>query len=144
MTTIRTGSDVETIAFATEFAQVLRGGDVVALCGDLGAGKTQFVKGVAAALGIPGAVSSPTYVIAQHHGGGRLPLVHLDLYRLADAEHEIVDMGWFDWIADGAVLVVEWAEKIPGLLSAARGYRVSIVDAGGSQREITVAGSPMI
>lgn len=109
----------ETWAVAREFAKGLRAGDVVCLEGDLGAGKTTFTQGLAAALGVPGRVNSPTFCIVQEHRGSVL-LVHMDLYRL-HGEDDVVAIGWEDYLAEGAILVVEWPERAGNLIpSSAR------------------------
>src|SRR6266480_3939812 len=109
--TITTHSEVETAAAGRDLASHLSAGSVVLLFGDLGAGKTAFVRGLAEGLGIPAEdVSSPTFTIMQEYRGGRLPLYHVDLYRLDDPR-EIEDLG-LDEITVGAVLAIEWAEKL--------------------------------
>src|ERR1700757_5427862 len=87
----------ETREVATEFVPDLKAGNVVALVGDLGAGKTEFVKGLAAALGSPAAVTSPTFTLIHEYLGGRLPLYHMDFYRLSseDELNEIGSQGFF-------------------------------------------------
>ena len=104
-----------TIAFGRAFAAPLRAGTVLALCGDLGAGKTHFVKGLAAGLGTDAAVTSPTFTLIHEYPGGRLPLFHFDLYRL-ESEDELLRIGFDDYLDAGGVLALEWAEKFPALL----------------------------
>jgi tRNA threonylcarbamoyladenosine biosynthesis protein TsaE len=112
VTTIATASESETAAVGRDLAGTLRAGDVVLLYGDLGAGKTAFVKGLAEGLGVArDEVSSPTFTLVQEYRGGRLTLFHVDLYRLDDPR-EIVDLG-LDEIAAGGVLAIEWADKLP-------------------------------
>ena len=111
----------ETWALARQLAGELKPGDVVCLEGDLGAGKTTFTQGLAAALGVSGRVNSPTFCIVQEHrrqstavGGNRL-LVHMDLYRLHD-ENDVIAIGWEDYLAQGAILVVEWPDRAGTLI----------------------------
>lgn len=117
------GSVEETWELAKKLAPELKPGDVVCLEGDLGAGKTTFTQGLAAAMGVPGRVNSPTFCIVQEHR--RLPssasspslLVHMDLYRL-HGEDDVIAIGWEDYLAEGAILVVEWPERAGTLIPA--------------------------
>ena len=109
------GSVEETWALARQFAAELKPGDVVCLEGDLGAGKTTFTQGLAAAMGVSGRVTSPTFCLVQEHRGDGAFLVHMDLYRLHD-EADVVAIGWEDYLADGATLVVEWPERAGSLV----------------------------
>jgi len=112
--TLTTHSEDETASAARSLAATLGPGDVVLLYGDLGAGKTAFTRGLAEGLGLQGTdVSSPTFTLVHEYRGGRVPLVHVDLYRL-DNPREIDDLG-LEEIAAGGVLAVEWAEKFPQL-----------------------------
>jgi tRNA threonylcarbamoyladenosine biosynthesis protein TsaE len=112
--TATTASEAETGAVGRDLAARLRAGDVVLLYGDLGAGKTAFVKGLAEGLNVSrDDVSSPTFTLIQEYRGGRLPLYHADLYRINDPR-EIEDLGLDEIAADG-VLAIEWAEKLPAL-----------------------------
>ena len=100
----------ETWKLAADIASELKPGDVLCLEGDLGAGKTTFTQGLAHALGVPGRVTSPTFCIVQEHAGEKTLLVHMDLYRLHD-EDDVLAIGWEDYLARGAILVVEWPER---------------------------------
>jgi tRNA threonylcarbamoyladenosine biosynthesis protein TsaE len=107
-----TRSESETADVGRRLAESLETASVVLLYGDLGAGKTAFVKGLAEGLGVArDEVSSPTFTLVQEYRGGRLPLVHVDLYRLNDGR-EIDDLG-LDEIASSGVLAIEWADKLP-------------------------------
>jgi tRNA threonylcarbamoyladenosine biosynthesis protein TsaE len=105
-----TRSESETLGLAAGLARTLGPGDVVALIGDLGAGKTVFAKGVAGALGVCGAVTSPTFTLIQEYRGS-IPLYHMDLYRLRDIK-EILDIGAEDYFYGDGVCLIEWAEKL--------------------------------
>jgi tRNA threonylcarbamoyladenosine biosynthesis protein TsaE len=127
----------DTIAIGARLARQLRPGDVVALTGDLGSGKTVLTKGIAKGLGVKQVryVNSPTFVIVKEYRG-RIPLYHFDLYRL---DHPgVVDSENFEeyFYADG-VTVVEWADKIMGLLPARR-VEVKLSVAGEGKREIKI------
>ncbi len=106
-------------ALAARLAGALRGGELLALDGPLGAGKTSFVRGVATGLGIDAAlVASPTFVLAREYLG-RLRLMHLDAYRLHDAA-ELWDVGWEEFRADPrCVVALEWSQRVPALLDEA-------------------------
>ena len=116
----------ETWELARKLAAELKPGDVICLEGDLGAGKTTFTQGLAAALGVPGRVNSPTFCIVQEHRASSIPhpssliphpsyLVHMDLYRLHD-EDDVIAVGWEDYLAQGAILVVEWPDRAGSLI----------------------------
>ena len=113
--TCTTNSPEETEALGASLAQELEPGAVLAFTGDLGAGKTAFVRGLARGLGCPGRVTSPTFTIVNEYEGGRLPLFHFDMYRLASSE-ELFDIGWEDYLARGGVCAVEWSENIADAL----------------------------
>jgi tRNA threonylcarbamoyladenosine biosynthesis protein TsaE len=104
-------SPAETEALGEKFGRAAARGLVIALSGDLGAGKTQFVKGLARGLGISSRVHSPTFTLVNEYGGGRLKLFHLDLYRLETAE-QIWSAGIEEFLAPDGVAVVEWAERL--------------------------------
>ena len=133
--TIDTTDEAGTRTAAAALAAKLRAGDVVLLRGDLGAGKTVFVKGLAAGLGLdPDAVTSPTFTLVHQYHGGRLPLVHLDLYRIERIELD--EVGFDAALAEAGVLVVEWAERLARPVAGA--ITVSIRDRGGDEREIVI------
>ena len=129
-----TNSEHETFALAEKLARTLEPGAFVLLHGDLGAGKTVFVRGLAAGLGVdPDSVTSPTFVLVQQYRG-QIPLVHADLYRL-DGAAAVDDLGLED-LCSGAVVAVEWAERMPRI--PAGSVSVTIEDAGGDTRRITI------
>ena len=103
-------SERETEQLAQELAGQLRPGEVLALEGDLGAGKTAFTRGLARGLGFDGRVQSPTFTIVNEYEGGRLPLFHFDLYRLGSPE-ELFDIGWEDYLERCGVCAVEWSQN---------------------------------
>ena len=132
-----THSEAETADLGRALAASLQAGAVLLLSGDLGAGKTAFVRGVADGLGIDvGDVSSPTFTLVQEYRGGRLTLVHVDLYRLNDPR-EIDDLGLEEIGAD-AVLSIEWADRLPR--PPAEAIRIRIEHAGDEERRITTTG----
>jgi tRNA threonylcarbamoyladenosine biosynthesis protein TsaE len=133
VSTITTHSEEETAAAGRAMAATLRGGEVVLLEGDLGAGKTAFVRGLATGLGIdPAEVTSPTFTLAQEYRGGRLPLFHVDLYRLKAIE--VDDLGLDDMALEGGVLAIEWPDRLPRAYDAA--VRVDIAHGDGDTRTI--------
>ncbi|HEX5043032.1 MAG TPA: tRNA (adenosine(37)-N6)-threonylcarbamoyltransferase complex ATPase subunit type 1 TsaE [Candidatus Polarisedimenticolaceae bacterium] len=131
----------ETFALGRRTGKALRGGSLVVLQGELGAGKTVFARGVAVGLGIPEAeVSSPTFTLVQEYRGGRLPLFHADLYRL-EADADMGALGIEDMLQAGGVVVVEWGERLPGHLR--RGATtVRFEDLGEDARRIHVESEP--
>jgi tRNA threonylcarbamoyladenosine biosynthesis protein TsaE len=132
---IRTMSASETIALGARLGRVAEPGDLVCLWGDLGAGKTQLAKGIARGLGIADTVNSPTFILMNEYAG-RLPLFHVDLYRLADAADALAGGVIDDRQADG-VTVVEWPDRMGGVLPAGR-LDVRIGGSGDEIREIEV------
>ncbi len=108
-------SEQETEALGETLAGKLSPGAVVAFTGDLGAGKTAFVRGMARGLGITQRVTSPTFTIVNEYEGGRLPLFHFDLYRLGSSE-ELFDIGWEDFLRRGGICAVEWSENVADAL----------------------------
>ena len=102
---------------ARRYASGLKSGSVIFLRGDLGAGKTAFVRGLAAGLGIsPETVSSPTFTFVKEYTGGRLPLAHFDMYRVGSPD-DLYSIGFFDYLDSDAVVAVEWSENIEDYVS---------------------------
>ena len=135
-----TGSEAETAAVGRDLGRTLAAGAVVLLFGDLGAGKTAFVRGLAEGLGVdPADVSSPTFTLIHEYRGGRLPLFHADLYRLTDAR-EIDELG-LDEIGEDGVLAIEWAEKLPRPTADATVIRIS--QGEGDSRTIEITNAPI-
>ena len=129
-------SESETRSIAVTLAADLVAGSVLLLSGDLGAGKTAFVRGLAEGLGISSdEVTSPTFTLVHEYRGGRLPLIHVDLYRLDRADFD--EIGLDDDLAARGVIAIEWAERltraIPGAVS------IKIVDQGGDLRSVEVS-----
>ncbi|MGI8706654.1 MAG: tRNA (adenosine(37)-N6)-threonylcarbamoyltransferase complex ATPase subunit type 1 TsaE [Actinomycetota bacterium] len=112
--TVTTSSPEETRILGASLAPSLLPGDVISLTGDLGAGKTAFVQGLASALGVETRVTSPSFTIV-HTYQGQFPLVHMDVYRL-DSFQEVIDLGFDELIDPEAILVVEWGEAVAPLL----------------------------
>jgi tRNA threonylcarbamoyladenosine biosynthesis protein TsaE len=110
-----TSSPEETELLGERLGVVLRAGDVVALTGDLGAGKTTFVHGAARGLGYEGPVTSPTFTLVKEYQG-RVPIYHLDIYRLERVQ-DVLDLGFEELVDRGAVVFVEWGDAIEALLS---------------------------
>ena len=106
------------IALGREIGEGLEAGTVLALQGDLGAGKTHFTKGLAAGLGCSSEVTSPTFTLVHEYPGGRLPLYHFDFYRM-ESEEEVLRVGWDEYLDEDGILVIEWPDKFPGLMPAA-------------------------
>jgi tRNA threonylcarbamoyladenosine biosynthesis protein TsaE len=103
-------SPADTAALGEQWGRTVESGLVIGLCGDLGAGKTQFVKGLARGLGIAARVQSPTFALVNTYAGGRLTLYHLDLYRL-DTPEQIAAAGLEEYLQPAGVTVIEWAER---------------------------------
>lgn len=103
-------SEKETEKIGEEFASEVGAGTVLAMYGDLGAGKTAFVRGLAKGMGLTARVSSPTFTIVNEYCGER-ELIHFDMYRLSSAD-ELFDIGWEDYLNRGAVCAVEWSENV--------------------------------
>ena len=132
-----THSPEETEAIGERLAEKLHPGTVLAYRGDLGAGKTAFTRGLCRGLGCRETVTSPTYTIVNEYLGGRLPLFHFDMYRLA-SDDDLWDIGWEDYLDRQGVCAVEWSENVPEAMAGA--LTVSIEKLVDTTRRITVDG----
>ena len=130
-----THSEAETEQTGAQFAEKLPDGAVVAMYGDLGAGKTAFVRGMARGMGLKCRVSSPTFTIVNEYLGER-ELIHFDMYRLNSAD-ELYDIGWEDYLNRGAVCAVEWSEKVTDAFTGEE-YTVRIDKLDSVSRRITI------
>ena len=131
-----TESQLQTEQLGERFAAVLRAGDMVAMRGGLGAGKTAFTRGVARGLGYTCPVSSPTFAIVNEYRGGRLELAHFDVYRIAD-ENELYGTGFYDYLDGGFVIFMEWSENVPFAIED-DAIILSIAHGEGDRRTITI------
>ena len=132
-----TNSPEETEKVGAALGKILTPGAVLAYRGDLGAGKTAFTRGLARGLGYGEPVTSPTYTIVNEYLGGRLPLFHFDMYRLASSD-DLWDIGWEDYLDRGGVCAVEWSENVADAMEDA--ILVTIEKTGEDSRKITIEG----
>lgn len=128
-------SESETEQIGQEFAAAIPDGSVVAMYGELGAGKTAFVRGMAKGMGLDSRVSSPTFTIVNEYLGSR-SLIHFDMYRLNNSD-ELFDIGWEDYLNRNAVCVVEWSEKVQDAFYGDE-YTVTIDKLSEQERKITI------
>ena len=135
-----TKNETETEALGARLAQSLNGGAVIAMYGDLGAGKTAFVRGMARGLGLDCRVSSPTFTIVNEYLGER-ELIHFDMYRLSSAD-ELFDIGWEDYISRGAICAVEWSENVEDAFYGDE-IKVTIEKLSDSERKVTIEGAEL-
>ncbi len=133
-----THNESETEALGARLAEKLPGGSVVAMYGDLGAGKTAFVRGMARGMGLSCRVSSPTFTIVNEYLGER-ELIHFDMYRIGGAD-ELFDIGWEDYLGRGAVCAVEWSENVEDAFFGDE-IVVRIEKLGETERKITIEGA---
>ena len=132
-----THSPEETEKIGASLAKQLSPGTVIAYWGDLGAGKTAFTRGLARGLGYTDLVTSPTYTIVNEYLGGRIPLFHFDMYRLASAD-DLWDIGWDDYLDRGGICAVEWSENVEDAMEGA--ICITIEKTGEESRRITIEG----
>ena len=132
-----TNSPEETEKVGAALGKILNPGTVLAYRGDLGAGKTAFTRGLARGLGYAEPVTSPTYTIVNEYLGGRLPLFHFDMYRLASSD-DLWDIGWEDYLDRNGIAAVEWSENISDALEDA--IVITIHKTGETSRRIEIKG----
>jgi len=113
MITLHTADEAH--AWGMQLASTLAAGDVIALCGNLGAGKTQITRGIVAGMGSQAAVTSPTFTLVHEYLDGRLPVFHFDFYRMEKAA-EVIGIGWDEFLNESGIIIVEWADMFPDLL----------------------------
>lgn len=134
--TIQLNSEAETRLLGLRIAEAAEPGDIVALIGDLGTGKTALTKYIAEGLGITEEVISPTFTIVKEYRSGRLPLFHFDVYRLSSGE-ELLDIGAEDYLEDSGLSVIEWADIVADVLPA-DALVVSLEYGDGNARTVTI------
>ena len=130
-------SPQDTEKIAQEFAKELKGGEVIAFTGNLGMGKTCFTRGLAKGLGFKGEVTSPTFALVNEYRGGRLDVVHFDMYRIGGWD-DLYSTGYFEYLDEDGVVVIEWSENIASALDNETIY-INIEVIGESSRRITVS-----
>ena len=129
------------IALGRRAGESSGGGEVFGLCGDLGAGKTHFVKGLVEGVGSGAAVSSPTFSLVHEYGGGQASVAHFDFYRVGCAD-ELLELGWDDYLDDHGVVVVEWADRFAELMpKGTRWFKFEV--RGDGLREVLEVGAPL-
>ena len=136
-----THSPAETEKIGEALGRIIPAGTIIAYRGNLGAGKTAFTRGLARGLGYTEAVTSPTYTIVNEYLGGRLPLFHFDMYRLASAD-DLWDIGWEDYLDRNGVCAVEWSENVEEALDGA--MSVTIERLGEEERRVCLEGGDFL
>ncbi len=138
---LTTASAEETERLGARIAGDLRPGDVVLVSGEVGAGKTTLIRGACLALGVDGPVTSPTFTIGRRYRGSRIPVSHLDLYRLESLDDE--DPGLLDdYLGPDSIAFIEWSEPAERDLQGGRVMRVGLRHAGGDRREVEIGAAP--
>jgi len=148
---VTTGSENETVKFGQKIGSQLRGGEVIALCGPLGSGKTHLIKGIVKGLGGEDAgreVTSPTFVLVNEYSGGstsltasRLDIFHIDAYRI-NSIAEFEQIGFDDYCYGGSVVLIEWADKVESALRGIKYIRIGLAHAGQNSRSIHIENAP--
>lgn len=126
----------QTISLGTKIGALLTPGDVIAMTGTLAAGKTTITKGIAQSLGVTENITSPTFCLISEYEGSKIPLYHMDVYRLDGAE-DFVNLGVDDMLYGNGVCIIEWSEKIQSEIPA-KAIRLDIQATGSEERTITI------
>jgi tRNA threonylcarbamoyladenosine biosynthesis protein TsaE len=140
---VTTNSANETVKFGKKFGSQLKGGEVIALYGNLGSGKTHLIKGIVAGLGAEDAaneVTSPTFVLVNEYSG-RLEIYHLDAYRL-DSITQFEQIGFDDYCHPGSVVLIEWADKVEQALAGINYIKIELSHLGPTVRKIRITNAP--
>jgi tRNA threonylcarbamoyladenosine biosynthesis protein TsaE len=140
---IKTNSAKETIEFGRRFGSQLKGGEVIALCGPLGSGKTHLIKGIVQGLGAEDAaneVTSPTFVLVNEYAS-KLDIFHIDAYRL-DSIAQFEQIGFDDYCYPGSVVLIEWADKVEAALAGINYIRIELAHVGPESRAIKITNAP--
>ena len=140
---VTTNSANETVKFGQKFGSQLKGGEVIALYGNLGSGKTHLIKGIVAGLGAEDAaneVTSPTFVLVNEYSG-RLEVYHLDAYRL-DSIAQFEQIGFDDYCHPGSVVLIEWADKVEQALAGINYIKIELSHLGPTARRIRITNAP--
>lgn len=130
------------LALGNGFAQSAKPGDIFALCGDLGAGKTHWTKGFVGALHADIEVTSPTFGLLHEYPTTPSTIYHFDFYRM-DSEEEVIALGWDEILDQDGIVIVEWADLFPDLLPAATRWLQFTISADGTRKVLTSASCPM-
>lgn len=130
-------NEKQTAKFAKKFASLLKGGEIILLIGDLGAGKTTFTKSLAKALKIKEHITSPTFTIVNEYHSGKLGLYHFDMYRIEDIS-EVVELGLNEYFSSNYVCVIEWPERIGNLIPK-KHIKIEIKKLGETERKFLVS-----
>ena len=126
----------DTEQISENFAKTLKAGTVIAFLGDLGVGKTCFMRGLARGIGYEGDVTSPTFSIVNEYRGGRLPVFHFDMYRISSFD-DLYSTGYFDYFDENGIIAIEWSENISGAIPE-EAIRVLIRKTDDTSREIEI------
>jgi tRNA threonylcarbamoyladenosine biosynthesis protein TsaE len=140
---VTTNSAHKTVKFGQKIGAQLRGGEVIALCGPLGSGKTHLIKGIVSGLGAEGTaneVTSPTFVLVNEYSG-RLDVFHIDAYRL-DSIAAFEQIGFDDYCYPGSVVLIEWADKIEKALAGINYIKIELAHLGPDRRAIHITNAP--